>query len=66
MDEKPSGFRIRWKTLYHRSSVQMILSIAFTAVAVVGMLFLGIALLLRFSSSANKMAAESSAPPSTK
>ena len=38
----------------------MILSIAFTAVAVVGMLFLGIALLLRFSSSANKMAAESS------
>ena len=60
MDKKPSGFRIRWKTLYHRSSVQMILSIAFTAVAVVGMLFLGIALLLRFSSSANKMAAESS------
>ena len=52
MDKKPSGFRIRWKTLYHRSSVQMILSIAFTAVAVVGMLFLGIALLLRFSSSA--------------
>ena len=60
MDKKPSGFRIRWKTLYHRSSVQMILSIAFTAVAVVGMLFLGMALLLRFSSSANEMAAESS------
>ena len=48
MDKKPSGLRARWKTLYHRSSIQLILSIAFTAVAVIGMLFLGMALLLRF------------------
>ena len=60
MEKNPSGFRARWKTRYHRSSIQMILSIAFTAVAVVGMLFLGMALLLRFSASANEMAAESS------
>ena len=60
MDKKPSGLRARWKTLYHRSSIQLILSIAFTAVAVIGMLFLGMALLLRFSSSANEMAAETS------
>ena len=60
MDKKPSGLRARWKTMYHRSSIQLILSIAFTAVAVIGMLFLGMALLLRFSSSANEMAAESS------
>jgi len=60
VDKKPSGLRARWKTMYHRSSIQLILSIAFTAVAVIGMLFLGMALLLRFSSSANEMAAETS------
>lgn len=60
MDKKPSGLRARWKTMYHRSSIQLILSIAFTAVAVIGMLFLGMALLLRFSSSANEMAGETS------
>ena len=56
----PSGFKARWKARYHHASIQLILSIAFTAVAVIGMLFLGMALLLRFSSSANEMAAESS------
>ena len=60
MDKKPSGFKARWKARYHHASIQLILSIAFTAVAVIGMLFLGMALLLRFSSSANEMAAESS------
>ena len=60
MDKKPSGLRARWKKMYHRSSIQLTLSIAFTAVAVIGMLFLGMALLLRFSSSANEMAAETS------
>ncbi len=59
MDKKPSGFKARWKARYHHASIQLILSIAFTAVAVIGMLFLGMALLL-FSSSANEMAAESS------
>ena len=52
MDKKPSGLRARWKTMYHRSSIQLILSIAFTAVAAIGMLFLGMA--------ANEMAAETS------
>ena len=60
MDKKSSGFKARWKARYHHASIQLILSIAFTAVAVIGMLFLGMALLLRFSSSANEMAAESS------
>ena len=60
MDKKPSGFKARWKARYHHASIQLILSIAFTAGAVIGMLFLGMALLLRFSSSANEMAAESS------
>ena len=60
MEKIASGWKARWKALYHRSGIQMILSIAFTAVAVVGMLFLGMALLLRFSSSANEMAAENS------
>ena len=48
MDKKPSGFKARWKARYHHASIQLILSIAFTAVAVIGMLFLGMALLLRF------------------
>ena len=60
MEKIASGWKARWKALYHRSGIQMILSIAFTAVAVVGMLFLGIALLLRFSTSANEVAAENS------
>ena len=50
----------KWKKLYHRSSIQMILSIAFTAVAVMGMLFLGAALILRFSSATKEMAEENS------
>lgn len=54
------GFRRRWRELYHRSSIQLILSLSFTAVAVVGMVFMGLALFLRFSASTNVMAAESS------
>ena len=58
MDKKPSGFKARWKARYHHASIQLILSIAFTAVAVIGMLFLGMALLLRFSSSTDALLAE--------
>ena len=58
METKRPGLLQRWERLYHRSSIQMILSLSFTAVAVIGMLFLGIALLLRFSSSANTVAAD--------
>ncbi len=50
----------RWRALYGRSSIQMILSASFTAVAVAGMLFLGLALFLRFSSTTNAQAAENS------
>lgn len=60
MDKRASCFRGKWKQLYHSASIQLILSVAFTTVAVMGMLFLGVALMLRFSSSSNAMAAESS------
>ena len=39
----------RWRELYRRSSIQLILSLSFTAVAIVGMVFMGLALFLRFS-----------------
>ena len=50
----------RWRELYHRSSIQMILSASFTAVAVVGMVFLGLSLFLRFSASTNAQLADNS------
>lgn len=58
MEKKRQGLHQRWERMYRRSSIQMILSLSFTAVAVIGMLFLGMALLFRFSSSANSMAAD--------
>lgn len=50
----------RWRSFYRRSSIQMILSLSFTAVAVTGMVFLGLSLFLRFSVSTNHQLAESS------
>ncbi|SFP66094.1 two-component system, sensor histidine kinase YesM [Oscillibacter sp. PC13] len=50
----------RWNHLYRRSSIQMILSASFTAVAVVGMVFLGLTLFFRFSSTTNTQMAENS------
>ena len=55
-----ASLRRRWKERYHRSSIQMILSLFFTAVAVVGMVFLGLTLFLRFSASNNALLAENS------
>ena len=52
--------RSRWQTIYHRSGIQMILSLSFTAVAVVGMVFLGLALFFRFTATTNKQVAENS------
>lgn len=52
--------RDKWLELYHRTSIQVILSLFFTAVAVVGMVFLGLALYLRFSASSTAQAAENS------
>ncbi len=50
----------RWRRFYRKSSIQMILSLSFTAVAVVGMIFLGLTLFLRFSASNNAQMAKSS------
>lgn len=47
-----------WETFYHQSSIQRVLSLSFTAVAVVGMGVLGLALFLRFSSATNRQMAE--------
>ena len=55
-----ASLRRRWKERYHRSSIQMILSLFFPAVAVVGMVFLGLTLFLRFSASNNALLAENS------
>ena len=41
-------------------SIQMVISLSFTAVAVAGILLMGLSLFLRFSSTSQQMAAESS------
>lgn len=53
MGKRLSSLRQRWQSIYRRTSIQMILSASFTAVAVLGMLFMGLTLFLRFSSSTN-------------
>ena len=53
MGKRMSGLRQRWQSAYRRTSIQMILSASFTAVAVLGMVFMGLTLFLRFSSSTN-------------
>lgn len=50
----------RWRRFYRRSSIQLVLSLSFTAVTVVGMLFLGLTLFFRFSSTTNAQMAENS------
>ncbi|MCI5562522.1 MAG: sensor histidine kinase [Intestinimonas massiliensis] len=50
----------RWGKFYRRSSIQVILSLSFTAVAVAGMIFLGLTLFLRFSASNNAQLAKNS------
>jgi len=60
MAELTAYLRRRWREIYHRSSIQVILSLFFTAVAVVGMVFLGLTLFLRFSASNNALMAENS------
>ena len=50
----------RWREFYRKSSIQFILSLSFTAAAVVGMVFMGITLFLRFSSTNNAQLAASS------
>ena len=52
--------RGRWAGVYRRSSIQLILSLTFTAAAVAGMVFLGMSLFLRFSSATNTQMAQTS------
>ncbi len=55
-----SALRGRWAGVYRRSSIQLILSLTFTAAAVAGMVFLGMTLFLRFSSATNTQMAQTS------
>lgn len=59
---KPSRVSIiqRWQSFYRQSSIQAILSLSFTAVAVVSMVVLGLALFLRFSALTNRQQEETS------
>lgn len=50
----------RLSVWYRRSSIQVVISLSFTIVAVIGMILLGSALLLRFSSSTDALLAEDS------
>ena len=50
----------RLSVWYRRSSIQVVISLSFTTVAVIGMILLGSALLLRFSSSTDALLAEDS------
>lgn len=55
-----AALRQRWQSFYHRSSIQVILSLSFTAVAVVGTILMGLTLFLRFSATTNVRQAENS------
>ena len=55
-----SSIMERWGKFYRRSSIQVILSLSFTAVAVAGRIFLGLTLFLRFSASNNAQLAKNS------
>ncbi len=50
----------QWGERYRRMSIQMVLSLSFTAVAAVGILLMGISLIWRFSSASEQLVAENS------
>ena len=50
----------QWVERYRKMSIQMVLSLSFTAVAAAGILLIGGSLIWRFSSSSEKMVAENS------
>ena len=60
MKQKREGLRRWWQALYQRSGIQLILSLSFTAVAVIGMVFLGLTLFFRFSATNNNQIAVNS------
>ena len=49
-----------WSGRYRKMSIQMVISFSFTLVAVIGMIFMGMSLFWRFSSTANQMTEENS------
>ena len=51
---------VRWGARYRKMSIQMVLSLSFTAVAAAGILLMGISLIWRFSSAAEQLVAENS------
>lgn len=54
------GLAAQWGERYRKMSIQMVLSLSFTAVAAVGILLMGISLIWRFSSASEQMVAENS------
>nr|WP_325212769.1 sensor histidine kinase [uncultured Oscillibacter sp.] len=50
----------QWGERYHRMSIQMVLSLSFTAVAAAGMLLMSVSLIWRFSSANEQLVAENS------
>ena len=50
----------RWARRYRSMSIQMVISLSFTAVAAAGILIIGLSLLWRFSSASRQLVAESS------
>ena len=50
----------QWAERYRKMSIQMVLSLAFTAVAAAGILLMGISLIWRFSAAGQSLAAENS------
>ena len=53
-------FASRWAQRYQKMSIQMVISLSFTTVAVVGMIFMGLSLFWRFSSATKELVAENS------
>lgn len=50
----------QWAERYRKMSIQMVLSLSFTAVAAAGILLIGVSLIWRFSSASEQMVAENS------
>ena len=53
-------FTSRWAQRYQKMSIQMVISLSFTTVAVVGMIFMGLSLFWRFSAATGELVAENS------
>ena len=53
-------FTSRWAQRYQKMSIQMVISLSFTTVSVVGMIFMGLSLCWRFSSATGELVAENS------